>query len=581
MDGEGTIADEMNAQMNHLSEVIGVLSRHASETPGRTIEFMEDLRKSKTFCKALKQHTCRNVLLSMPAFDNPPKLNYPLAPWPNLVHCARDFFEVASPLDKADWLHERDRVNREIRDPYDFAELRTLLVSNLTNRLFLHSLVNIDADMQRLCAEAGCMSHPVTVELGAMYRTGILDMITATLLENGLDDFVTETLSKAIGPDKYNLVNTVAGEDYELLTNSKFRKILDPAIDYLSTLLVSNPGVVGAWVFALRFKGLPMPGTVRFVPIRHQGQVISKVAELLRVNTGTKAWKYLAKMPADEVYSKLIYLGAPRHALNGTIYPTSAMVSLSSIVRLYSEVDGQFSKRTAERIESSVKTHRSVDVFGPLYKAYLKESAKPTVDRGATMDETHREFTNMMDWATKFVRHDENHPEGRVLPNRGWKGLKRLSDRWHREVYENALAERRRLEIQAAGLNDAHWDSGLDSYVFEDTYLLEALTNSTQLNLESERGKNCASSYVRQCVSGQSRLFSILKITNDDSPHQYKATVELSAVYGIKEQWSAVQVTGIGNSAPPVELSRVIKDLVKRYNQAVQTNMSGVRAYEN
>lgn len=151
---------------------------------------------------------------------------------------------------------------------------------------------------------------------------------------------------------------------------------------------------------------------------------------------------------------------------------------------------------------------------------------------------------------------------------RGWAYINNASEDWHNraenyEIFEMFISEYPSWNCIAADLH-AEWSKIIPP---ENPYKIVPLTTPKKLLAESKSMHHCVVTYIESCVSGETRIFSVL----DANYNNRVATAELSNQYG---QWNLVQLKGKRNeelihrmriSSDPLAIALGI--LVKWYNE--------------
>jgi hypothetical protein len=151
---------------------------------------------------------------------------------------------------------------------------------------------------------------------------------------------------------------------------------------------------------------------------------------------------------------------------------------------------------------------------------------------------------------------------------RGWAYVESAAQKWHQRASN--------FEMYGMGIYEyPSWDCIAVDHLFElnklfpaeSPYKIIPLNSPKQLLAESEAMDHCVWSYIESCLSGETRIFSVLEASNNKPV----ATAELSNHHG---QWNLVQLKGKCNeelihrvrvTSDPLAIALEI--LVNWYNQ--------------
>lgn len=141
-----------------------------------------------------------------------------------------------------------------------------------------------------------------------------------------------------------------------------------------------------------------------------------------------------------------------------------------------------------------------------------------------------------------------------------WAWFMRQQEEWHRTITER----------QKAKTNNEKWESALEEFKMKG-YNIVPLIETHQLIDEGKAMHHCVGSYVRQCLDGSSRIFSIRK------GEARVATLELSKNHWIRFEtakpeklvWKVAQVRGVCNGDVPEEVKKLAESVANKYTKAV------------
>ena len=136
-----------------------------------------------------------------------------------------------------------------------------------------------------------------------------------------------------------------------------------------------------------------------------------------------------------------------------------------------------------------------------------------------------------------------------------WEGYRRRSDNWHLRIIAGLGREQDR---------QARWTSMLDETRIGQFELSPVTTGDRLIELGAQM-QNCLGAYVRQCVLGNTRIFTL---TQDG---ELKAAGQLIR---LQEGWSAGQVEAPGHQPPGTNARRAMEQAAQLYQAAQDAQLN-------
>jgi hypothetical protein len=159
-----------------------------------------------------------------------------------------------------------------------------------------------------------------------------------------------------------------------------------------------------------------------------------------------------------------------------------------------------------------------------------------------------QQLIGINDW----LRHD-GITQGNPTHTAGWQALLRLQEAWH--VANPRRHDRHDWGISEQERREAKWNCSLDSCVI-DGCAIRPLVCYADLEFEGEAMQHCVKTYLRQCISGSSQIYSLHSSVG-------RSTLELSRQ---GNTWRISQLRGTMNATAPeshIPVARVIASRVR------------------
>ena len=158
--------------------------------------------------------------------------------------------------------------------------------------------------------------------------------------------------------------------------------------------------------------------------------------------------------------------------------------------------------------------------------------------------------------------------ENRRVGSTTFAGLMKRSREWHRQItWEKLQDEWTRTMKNQNGLHHA-WNSLLETPIGLDDLTVVHLGSQRDLFIESREMHHCIHSYTDRCLSGYSRIFSILR------GGKKIATGEITRE---GQSWKATQTRGVLNGEAPREIQQAMDMVAIRYSREWDRNPQHTR----
>ena len=465
-------------------------------------------------------------------------------------------------------------------------DMETKALDHMVNRVYFQAISDIYASIGNMCKEIDCAyrfpdQHPVKVEPGEYdpYDNSLKSVIRRTLLDAEITDWIRSQLLEHTQDVVGKFIGSIAVNDPRAVVNANLRSAVEKAHEHIEDLMESNPGVVGVWLYSTLHTMDDSRDSYRFVKgavselkwtdVERPGDIINLVSTALGLTPRTLAWKKLVKMPADKAYTQLSRMSRRWEASTFELRVLSARLQLQAV-----SVDN-YNLQSLKKVETALGDDLSNWAsYIPLHREYLRMSSLPTRERGMTLKDLHDEFSVISDWAKETVRvqvENKTDPEQKVtLSRKKWNGFRKASAQWHREITMSSTFSKRLAEIGQKG-NIRSWVSLVESHE-DGKFSVTPLTDESALLREGHRANNCVGGegYVSSCVSGKSRIFSIMEVkkrTEAGDQVKHLATVQIGKGYQ-GNHWYVRQVQGHRNTRVGDTIRAVAENISKRYTEA-------------
>ena len=258
----------------------------------------------------------------------------------------------------------------------------------------------------------------------------------------------------------------------------------------LCHLAETNPGAV-AWVLAYNHTQNTLD---------HPGQFITMAKNMLHAAGLEPAnWKYAATMDSSHMKN------LTQHPSN----PTEVALLLNAMAQARATPTENTSREILRSIlplgfyhpATTAPTHPRRYNVTRMIMLLCRESARLQATNG---EHRQRLLTQSAREVLDYILHIFGQHEPTTIRASTWNGLLKASNRWHETIQRHpALPARQKPAYQS-------WTSLVGPLTY-GPYTIVPLTDSTQLEEESQIMKNCVSGYTYRCTSGHSRIFSLQK----------------------------------------------------------------------
>ena len=479
------------------------------------------------------------------------------------------------------------QVNSSHRYVYNASKLKTKndvirrIYENFRTHICLQSFIDLESRLSKMCEQVDCsgVHSPELIFKDFNFNFQVEATVEEVMNKNGFEKWIAEQVSELLPPELANLMEAITGNEADVLLNKEVGAILSSSIKPVVRLLNKTPGIVGVWVYCVKNYSTPLAMLFRTTasrepyeePVEHEGQIVTIVSKALDVKPNTKAWKLLAKMPAEEAYTRLSRISRKDALMSLELKTFGAALKIEAMAG--------FDLR--DSIRNRIEKVISLQILNPdidadwtalrqLLLEFARQSRLTNKERGYSLGELNRTLTHIMDWVTakfQFVP-----PEECVLTQRKWNGFVKASARWHRDAVAEAMELERKKRAEQGGVDS--WDSLVPEYAFSQEIRVVPLVDEIDLIQESTRVRNCVGrgTYTWRCVEGSSRIFGLRKLGKPTEAGQkisYIGTVEVT-LRNDKTEWYVSQVAGQGNASPTRLMKDAAADVCNRYNSAWQ-----------
>ena len=304
----------------------------------------------------------------------------------------------------------------------------------------------------------------------------------------------------------------------------------------------TNPGAA-AWYFlcASRYSSKPHKN--------HPGEIISEVrSDLAAKGFNLSNWKNFAALDYEFVVKNIDLKNPPDAAtMSSRVAESGVTPTLSVIERVCRDLSLQINPKFIQSPLARQNTRR-------LIKAAFRESE-------INGNDLLGQFADVRDYVVHC--NQVNQP----IRARTWNGYLKASMRWHREINNRELNQRRRYILERNQGYFLCWNSLLETHE-ANGFKFVPLTNEMELAQEAVDMANCIDHYGPRCAEGASRIFRVLQ--ND----QAMATVEIARH---TEGWQLTEARRYGNHAVTDELWEVALALAGRYGNAWRSTAEEAR----
>ena len=341
------------------------------------------------------------------------------------------------------------------------------------------------------------------------------------------NEALEQAIARMVRPDAWDTAQEMGGE----ATQDAYNWALDTG-PFLEELRSTNPGAAG-WLF-------------RFCPhrenIRHPGQVISLLREHTRESgLETRNWRTLATLPPGALEAAL-GAGNPGNA--------AQVINALALSGEGPEPEDLRTTAAAGRGRNAQGAHGSRNRTRALALA-LRGMAR---DRETGLRDGGREqaVRDALDYA------DALSLEGREMRSTTWNGLRKASERWHRDMREESLRKQYQYILESRGGEPLSWESLLPETRAGGLQVVP-LTCEQGLFEESLAMRHCILWYGPRCRSGLSRVFSVRR------EGRRTATGEIALQDG---EWRVLQVRTARDHQAGEEEQEAMGEIARLYGEA-------------
>jgi hypothetical protein len=344
-----------------------------------------------------------------------------------------------------------------------------------------------------------------------------------------------------------NPIGDMICDDDEFSLSSKLKSKIDPGEAYGSAR-----GLVDNFDYMQLVSDFQTPN------------IIKKVKEHLTALGLTKAgWRYLIKLPPR--YATKFLLG---RRIENEFIPLMNWFAEINVVPRYTLI---------KDVLRHIQNDRRSPGLTAVMRAGLKKAEKIKGVRAFYLNE----LQPTLDW---FMRAEGAHTRDGVQLDHNqmkanWTWFMRQQEEWHATF---AAKEKAKIAQQT-------WESALDAFKIKGGYEIVPLTSAHQLIDEGKDMHHCVASYASSCMSGRSRIFSILKsggkVATLELSSRKKSTLpgvidfpanvrnlEKHAPNLVIENWEVNQVRGSCNSDVSEAVKKVSEQVARLYTKKVNKN---------
>ena len=311
------------------------------------------------------------------------------------------------------------------------------------------------------------------------------------------------------------------------------------SLEFIPDLLETNPGAL-CW-------GINFDRHIE--PIKHPGQLVGRAKKtMLAAGLHPKHWKSVVRTETATMIN--LVTGAHSHA-------ATAAHTLNALVQAKASPEYQkgFDPAQNPSLEGHVAQSIARDHFHPqatgskhreaAHWGNLEAFAVILFKESFRTNEPYNSYHARQ--ALDYVLEESR--QGREIQSKSWRGLFERAERWHRE--QNTATYRKQwqeiLTRQSGRMScwDHHLPTDDDGQIIieveGDTYRVVPLLSQYMLYQESATLDHCVIGYGDQCVSGNTRIFSIREVKGKEPP----GTLQIQT--SGKEGWRNVQLRGPHN----------------------------------
>ena len=336
------------------------------------------------------------------------------------------------------------------------------------------------------------------------------------------------------------LTNTIAAmlskETYELTAaifpavNISNYNITARSREVVSELLRTNPGAI-TWAAS--------SGLID-TPPQHPGEVIKRVRnDLVNMDVDPRHWRFITTLPADTMR----FITSRNHRQT----PRWQRATLLAAMATTGTISARDKIQLAFSGMGQMLIHPDFQDLPAQTKANVRRMATLLLKAAETPDSY--EVRDIADYV------ESASIEGTPITATTWNGLRKASERWHRQMRNRVAHEEwQRILTRYDGRCRA-WNSALDKHQDQEL-TITPLTTEYQLYQESMQMEHCVVTYGRRCADDNSRIFNI---SSNDRP---VATIEVAQH---AQGWAAVQTRGKQNHPVPADILAAAQRIATRY----------------
>ena len=200
-----------------------------------------------------------------------------------------------------------------------------------------------------------------------------------------------------------------------------------------------------------------------------------------------------------------------------------------------------------------------------LYKQLVKEALKHSTTSKHIGHWVSLEWDQVADWFLATGMQMQNLNKQQL--NASWTWFVRHAQAWHDELQTNETLARMARDHR----ENLTWTSELEAHTLKEFEFIPCLS-SMDLVLEGQEQQHCVggSAYSTRSHEGTCRIWSIRSAESGAR----LATLELNVNKLDGYRWHRGQLKGKCNTEPTPEVVKAADELVRRYNQAVQTRVA-------